>query len=157
VQRRRALVVHRDVLAGVRQRRPDDVLKARGLRGRGHRPGLGLLPLDGVVLPERGDEEGAVRALQCRGQAGLVVEVRGHDLGAAVGQCLGGVGVRPPGERAEGEPPGRVVKDGTRQATTLLTGGAHYGDDLLVGHRDQLPVWSATGGSGHAPRKQPRH
>jgi hypothetical protein len=140
LQGRHAVVVERDVRPGVRQRGPDDVLDARGLRGVRHGAGVRPLPLHRDVLPERRDEERAVRALQRLQHARLVVEVRGHDLGAARGERLRGLGAGLAGDGAYGELPAGVVQDGAGQAAALLSRGSDHSDDLLFRHCERLPV-----------------
>jgi hypothetical protein len=86
------------------------------------------------MVPKEGHEERAPSAIQCFGQARLVVDVGRHDLRAKLGQglCLGRLWVARQG--AHGKLFRRVVQDGAHQATALCAGCADDGDDRLIAH-----------------------
>ncbi len=143
-QRRHALVGERHPSAGVLQRRRDDVLHSRPPRRRRHVARLRLLALGGKVLPEVGDEVGAVRAGERPGEARLIVEIGGDDLraGARERDRLVGSGVA--GQGPGRETALRIVEDGPHEAVALRAGGADDGDDFVLRH-GPAPFWLGRG------------
>src|SRR5262245_63072425 len=134
LERRHPVIVERDGLACVLEGRPDGVLDACGRRGTGEVAALRCLLLAAEVLPEVGQTVRAVGAVERAPQAGLVVEIRLDDLGAAVGErpCCVLAGIAR--DRPERELAARIVEDRAREPACLRPSGAGYGDDLLVCH-----------------------
>src|SRR5262249_62160602 len=114
--------------------RSDGALAACGGRGTVAVAALRGLLLAAEVLPEVRQAVRAVGPVERAPQAGLVVEIRLDDLGAAVGErpCCVLAGIAR--DRPERELAARVVEDRAREPACLRAGGARHGDDLFVRH-----------------------
>ena len=110
------------------------MLDACGRRGTAKVAALRGLLLAAEVLPEVREAVCAVGPVERAPQAGLVVEIRMDDLGAAVGErpCCVLTGIAR--DRSERKLAARVVQDRAREPACLRASGAGHGDDLLVGH-----------------------
>ena len=135
LERRHAVVVERDERSRVLERRPDDVLNARGLRGIRHRLGVPHLGHRREVDPEERDAERAVCAGERGFDAGRILEIGLHDLD--VGQRserLRRVRTCVARDRARAEAAVGVGRDRANESAALRTGGAHNCDDLGIWH-----------------------
>ena len=134
LERRHPVVVERDEVARVLERRPDHVLDARRFRRGGLVLGLFDLLLRREVLPEVRHAERAVRARERTLEAALVVEVGLDDLGTGGGERLGRFLARVSRHRADGESAVRVGQDRAGEPSALCAGGADDRDHLCVAH-----------------------
>ena len=99
--------------------------EVHGLRRARQVAGLRVFLLRGEVFPEVGDEERAVRALQCVFQTGLVVEVGRDDFRASSRKCAGFLAIDVARDGADAEPAVRIIEDGApngwnRAKSTIL-------------------------------------
>jgi hypothetical protein len=116
------------------------------LRGLGQVPCLGLFLFGREMRPEEGDEVRAVRALEGARDAGRVVQVGGHHLGAQ-GRELTPLGRS--GVARDGTDRKRTVairQDRAREAAALRAGRTHDGNDFLGGSHVEPPFGTAAGG-----------
>ncbi len=110
------------------------MLDACGRRGTGEVAALRGLLLAAEVLPEVREAVRAVGPVERAPQAGLVVEIRLDDLGAAVGErpCCVLAGIAR--DRPERKLAARLIEDRVCEPASLRASGAGHGDDLLVCH-----------------------
>jgi hypothetical protein len=98
------------------------------------------------VFPEVRHPEHTVDSLQCGVEAGAIVEIALHDLGAEVGERFRAVGLRVARDGADVED--ATGEQLTGDAAALGTGGSEY-EDLLFHDCSPLVVFGASaGGSG---------
>ena len=100
------------------------------------------------MLPEIGDQKGAVGPRDGALETRRVVGVAGHDIRPRRGQRTRLVGIGLARDRTHREPPFGVGENGTHKAPALRSGGSDDGDGLLRWH-----VWISFSRNRHAGRR----